>query len=75
MVAKRRHWALELARAPLAIEGLTSDTEVLATTEERVLSARAYDAHCATQDELAKLRAALVAAADQAHRDLVVAKS
>ncbi|HEY5935751.1 MAG TPA: hypothetical protein VIU61_13980 [Kofleriaceae bacterium] len=72
MVAKRRHWALEQALAPLAIEGLTSDTELLSSTDERVLSAREYDAHCATAEALAKQRETLVAAADQAHRDLVV---
>lgn len=72
MVAKRRFWALEQALAPLAIEGLTSDTELLSSTEERVLSAREYDAHCATAAQLAKQRETLVAAADQAHRELVV---
>jgi hypothetical protein len=72
LVSERRYWALEQALAPLAIEGLTSDTELLATTEERVLSASEYDAHCAAAAQLAEQRATLVAAADQAHRDLVV---
>ena len=68
----RQTWSLELARRPIAAQGITSDTEVLATYEERVLSGDEIDALIASAEGDSKLRSKLVAAADGAHRDLAV---
>jgi hypothetical protein len=69
---RRAHWALELARASIETRGITADTELLATSEERVLSGAEYDAMLAAKQADAATRTALVAAAADAHRELRV---
>ncbi len=72
LAGHRQHWSLELARRPLASQGITSDTEVLATHEERVLSGDELDGLAAAAERDAAARSKLVAAADGAHRDLAI---
>ena len=72
LAAKRRVWALELARTPIASRALTSDTELLDTAAARVLSGEEYDQLVADKAEIAAQRAVLVASADQQHADLGV---
>lgn len=77
--AKRAHrthdravWALDLLRAPIAATTITSDTEILATAHERVLSEREHDDIASGKAEAARRRAAIVASADLQHRELRV---
>jgi hypothetical protein len=41
---RRRQWALELGRAPLALPDVHADTELLANSQERVVAGEEYDA-------------------------------
>ncbi|MEO7094778.1 MAG: hypothetical protein ABI175_16085, partial [Polyangiales bacterium] len=75
LVAKKRFWALEQARMPIAAKTITSDTELLVTPEERVMSGEDYDAIATDKATDAVLRIALCAAADQQHKDLVVTEA
>jgi hypothetical protein len=72
---KKRFWALEQARQPIAAKTITSDTELLCTPEERVMTGIDYDAISADKATDAALRVTLVAAADQQHKDLVVTEA
>lgn len=71
LAGRRRAWALELVRAPIAGSQITSDTELLANSDERVLSAEEYDGITTAGLEGVVQRDKLVAAADRAHKDLV----
>lgn len=75
LVAKKRSWALEQARTPIAAKTITSDTELLVTPEERVMSGDDYDAIATDKATDAVLRIALCARADQQHKDLVVTEA
>lgn len=74
-VAKRRQWALDQVRLPIAAKTITSDTELLVTPDERVMSGDAYDAIATDKATDAVLRIALCARADQQHADLVVTEA
>lgn len=75
LVAKKRYWALEQARTPIAAKTITSDTELLVTPEDRVMSGADYDAIATAKANDAVLRIALCARADQQHKDLVVTEA
>ena len=75
LVANKRYWALEQARMPIAAKTITSDTELLVTPEERVMSGDDYDAIATDKATDAVLRIALCARADQQHKDLVVTEA
>lgn len=75
LVAKRRHWALDQVREPIAAKTITSDTELLTTPEERVMSGDDYDAIATDKATDAVLRLALCARADEQHATLVVTEA
>lgn len=68
----RAAWALALLQAPIAATTITSDTEILATAHERILSEREHDEIAIAKAEAAQRRAAIVASADSQHRALRV---
>jgi hypothetical protein len=72
MLDKRRDWAMNEAREPLASKTLTSDVEVLATWQERVLSGQEYDDIKRSRDDDAVQRSFLVAGAEAQHGELFV---
>ncbi|HEY4055240.1 MAG TPA: hypothetical protein VGM39_01485, partial [Kofleriaceae bacterium] len=72
LLGKRRDWAMNEARAPLEAQTLTSDVEVLATWQERVLSGREYDEIKLSRDLEATERSLLVAGAEAQHGELFV---
>jgi hypothetical protein len=72
---KKHTWALEQARQPIAARTITSDTELFVTPEERVMTGDDYDAITDDKTADAVVRSALLAAADQQHKDLVVSAS
>ncbi len=72
LVGKQRAWALEQARLPIASETLTSDTEVLETSAERVMTGSEYDAIVADKATDATRREALIAGNDERHAALSV---
>lgn len=74
-VAKQRQWALDQVRLPIAAKTITSDTELLVTPDERVMSGDDYDAIATDKATDAVLRLALCARADQQHADLVVTEA
>ena len=75
LAAKKRYWALDQARQPIASKTITSDTELLVTPEERVMTGTDYDAIITDKTTDAVLRMALVAAAEQQHKELVVTEA
>ncbi|MDX2086527.1 MAG: hypothetical protein SFX73_01700 [Kofleriaceae bacterium] len=75
LLTKRRVWALDQARLPLASRTLTSDTEVLGASSERVMDGDAYDAISAEKIADARRRLDLVAGAAQRHATLSVART
>lgn len=75
LAGKRRVWALEQARAPLAPNTITSDTELLETWAERVMSGHEYDELTTERAADAAAREKLLAGADEQHAQLFVAKT
>lgn len=71
-VAKRRAWSLEQALLPIAPTTLTTDTELLATAESRVMSGEHYDETCAAKIADRIAREKLLANAEQQHATLFV---
>ena len=74
LAGKRRVWALEQARAPLAPNTITSDTELLESWAERVMSGREYDELTSERAADAAARDKLLAGADAQHAQLFVGK-
>lgn len=75
LAGKRRVWALEQARAPLAPTTITSDTEVLETWAERVMSGHEYDELTTERAADAAAREKLLAGADAQHAQLFVPRA
>lgn len=69
---QRRDWVLERMREPLELPAITSDTELLARREERVLTGDEYDELSRAFIADAARRKQLVASGDEAHRILSV---
>ncbi len=69
---KRRLWALEQARLPIAPETITTDTEVMQAWTERVMSGAEFDQLAAARAADAAARDKLLAGADQLHQQLFV---
>jgi hypothetical protein len=74
IAGKRRVWALEQARTPLAPETITSDTEILQSWTERVMSGHEYDEITSERAADAAAREKLLAGSDEQHAQLFVAK-
>ncbi|MBA3461862.1 MAG: hypothetical protein H0T46_18015 [Deltaproteobacteria bacterium] len=75
LAAKKRYWALEKAREPIASKTITSDTELFVTAEERVMTGDDYDAITDDKTADAVVRSALLVAAEQQHKELVVTEA
>jgi hypothetical protein len=71
-VAKRREWSVAQAQLPIAPLSITSDTELLATHDTRVMPAAEYDAICAAKATDRTRREVLLANAAQQHAELFV---
>lgn len=72
VAGKRRVWALEQARLPLAPNTITSDTELLESWAERVISGNEYDELTSERAADAAAREKLLAGADEQHAQLFV---
>jgi hypothetical protein len=71
-IAKRRAWAVEQARLPIAPTSITSDTELLSTHVSRVMPAVEYDAICAAKATDRARRERLLVTAEREHAALFV---
>ncbi|MFN0246438.1 MAG: hypothetical protein ACKV2T_05995 [Kofleriaceae bacterium] len=74
LAGKRRVWALEQARAPIAPNTITSDTELLESWAERVMSGHEYDEITYERAADAAAREKLHAGADERHAELFVGR-
>jgi hypothetical protein len=72
LAGKRRPWAIEQARLPIAPLSITSDTELLATPRSRVMPADEYATICAHKLADRVRRKALLATAAEQHAQLFV---
>jgi hypothetical protein len=72
LVGKLRPWAVDQARLPIAEQATTSDTELLATCDDRVMTGAAYDTVCASKIADRIKREALLADAADRHAKLFV---
>jgi hypothetical protein len=72
LAGPRGEWTMEQAQLPIAPISLTSDTELLATAESRVMTGEHYDETCAAKAADREARAKLVANAETEHAELFV---